>query len=215
MEGAAKEAAAAARAAATAADAVAAAEATAAGAEAAAAAAATPSAAAPIAAAAGAAAGWRVKSLSVLLQLHALLPFTVLLYPPPSDPFVSGAEALGLAASMLRDWIHQRQQQQQHQEEEEEEEIVMIASRCSQRKPLLTDGLNCIRRLTERQPEEAPFEILAKERVHGEACLLVCLLPLIGDPETGHREVSLLTETLLPLQGGADCCMRVDVLSLD
>ncbi|KAL8276074.1 hypothetical protein Esti_000022 [Eimeria stiedai] len=153
---------------------------------------------------------WRIASLSLLLKLRAWMPLTVLCYPPAADAAAAEPQALNDAVSKLRCWIESQQQQQQQQQHL----TAGVVSFGFQRKRVLIDGLDCIRRLTNPQQGEAPLEVVLKERVHREPCLLLCLLPLIPNPQEGEEEISLLLQSLLPLQGGAEACLRLDVLSL-
>ncbi|XP_026192196.1 uncharacterized protein LOC34621062 [Cyclospora cayetanensis] len=145
---------------------------------------------------------WTVGTLSELLNLRALQPLTIVVYPQwgPSGVVPEKAELLHAAIERIKEWIlrqpvctshglpPQMQQRAQHQQ-------IEFAP------PELQSG-------------EPPLEIVEKERIHRENCLLLCLLPLLTNSEQTEAEVSLLSSSLLPTQAGAESCIRLDVLSL-
>ncbi|KAL8430901.1 hypothetical protein ACSSS7_005643 [Eimeria intestinalis] len=105
------------------------------------------------AAAAGVGGGrWRIASLSLLLQLHARKPLTVLCYPPAADAAAAEPRDLSSAVSKLRCWITSQQQPQQPQQQQQL--VAGVVSSGFQRKRMLIDGLDCIRRLTNPQDLE-------------------------------------------------------------
>ncbi|OEH80699.1 phosphoglycerate mutase family protein [Cyclospora cayetanensis] len=164
---------------------------------------------------------WTVGTLSELLNLRALQPLTIVVYPQwgPSGVVPEKAELLHAAIERIKEWIlrqpvctshglpPQMQQRAQHQQ-------IEFAPPELQARRMLTDGTMCIRRLIKLQSGEPPLEIVEKERIHRENCLLLCLLPLLTNSEQTEAEVSLLSSSLLPTQAGAESCIRLDVLSL-
>ncbi|CDJ66627.1 hypothetical protein, conserved [Eimeria necatrix] len=143
---------------------------------------------------------------------------------PPSEAAAGGQRALHsssgarqAAYERIKAWIAQQpartfqfsttlQQQQPNQQQQQHQGAA--------KKQLLTDGLDCIRHVADPRPGEPSLEIVEKEKVHRENCLILCLVPLISDLEKAEAELSLLSEVLLPTQAGAEACLRLDVLDL-
>ncbi|CDJ56310.1 hypothetical protein, conserved, partial [Eimeria maxima] len=102
--------------------------------------------------------------------------------------------------------VQQELQQQQQQLQQMEKDRQQL---------LLTDGLDCIRRVSACQDGELPLEVIEKEKVHRENCLILCLLPLTKNREVAESEMCIICNNLLPTEGGAEGCLWLDVESLE
>ena len=104
---------------------------------------------------------WSVSSLSSLLDLRALQPLTLLVYPPlavlgeRSQPL----EGFNAAVGRIRDWIRQQPEITiqacssllLQQREKQQQPGFAPVSLEMQTRFMLTDGIDCIRHLSDRQ----------------------------------------------------------------